>query len=61
MNQGSGRLMGQDRKRARAEEKVISKYENVAVAEKCTKNDKGENKIEKGYRQRSAGERHHYR
>lgn len=48
MTRGSGRLMGLDRKRATAEEKVISKHEKVAVAEKCTKNDKGENKIGKG-------------
>lgn len=47
MNRGRERLMGQDRKRARAEEKVISKCEKIAVA-KYTKNYKGENKIGKG-------------
>lgn len=53
MNRGSGRLMEQDKKRARAEDKVISKHQKVAVAQKCTKNDKRENKIGKGYRERS--------
>lgn len=51
MNRGSGRLMGQERKRARAEKKVISKHEKNAVAEKYTTNDKGENKIGKGQRE----------
>lgn len=40
MDQASRRLMGQDRKRARAEGKGTSKYEKVAVAEKNTKKAK---------------------
>lgn len=57
MDGSSGKLLGQDRKRARTEGKGTSKYEKVAVAEKNTKKpkekeDRSDTKTERGEQER---------